>query len=365
MSVEKKFCLNRNGYKLFNALGDTTKRWFIFYYHTYENGHRKRIKFYGGINRYSDPEKRYQAAVKLLGDIESGVYGKKFDPVNLQSVFDKVMSTRARGLRLRTLQTYQVKVNAFIEYCANNRVDSLKLIQGAFATRFLNSLHAHATTINAYRNTLRTLFEDIRRQKLIDINPFADIKKLPESRRGKSPFNIAQVSQLKNEISQSNPVLWMACQLEYYCFIRPAEIRFLKVEDINLAEGFILVPGRISKNRKTQTVMIPEAFMEQLRAWISPDLPQNYYVVNRAAQPLGRHYLTHKHQQVLKKLGFSTRYSLYSWKHTGAIAAVKAGINLKSLQMQIRHHSLDQLNEYLREMGVMESDDIKHNFPKI
>jgi hypothetical protein len=44
---------------------------------------------------------------------------------------------------------------------------------------------------------------------------------------------------------------------------------------------------------------------------------------------------------------------------------VKAGIGLKDLQMQMRHHSLDQLNEYLREMGVLESVTLKKNFPAL
>lgn len=61
--------------------------------------------------------------------------------------------------------------------------------------------------------------------------------------------------------------------------------------------------------------------------------------------------------------GFSNRFSLYSWKHTGAVRCVKSGMSLKSLQLQMRHHSLDQLNEYLRELGVLQMEDIKNDFP--
>lgn len=34
--------------------------------------------------------------------------------------------------------------------------------------------------------------------------------------------------------------------------------------------------------------------------------------------------------------------------------AVKAVISVKELQMQLRHHSLDQVNLYLRQLGMMD-----------
>ena len=53
-----------------------------------------------------------------------------------------------------------------------------------------------------------------------------------------------------------------------------------------------------------------------------------------------------------------------SWKHTGAGTFVKNNGNLKDLQTQLRHHSLDQVNDYLKDMGVYQSEFIK-NLPSI
>lgn len=95
------------------------------------------------------------------------------------------------------------------------------------------------------------------------------------------------------------------------------------------------------------------------------DSPQNYYLANRLPAPVGRDYFLKKHAKHLKRLGFSCKYSFYSWKHSGAVMAVRAGINLKDLQLQMRHHSLDQLNEYLKAMGVLDSADLRARFPGI
>ena len=56
--------------------------------------------------------------------------------------------------------------------------------------------------------------------------------------------------------------------------------------------------------------------------------------------------MTNRHCAILKLLNFGKGYQMYSWKHTGAVAAVKAGIGVKELQIQLRHHSLDETDKY-------------------
>lgn len=364
-TVEKKFCLKSNGYTLYSNEGNTSKRWFLYYYHEYPSGLRKRKRIYGYINKHSNPAKRYAAAVELLRKIQTGeVKQEAFEPVRLNQLFSEYMAARCKHLRTKTQTTYATKVNAFIDYCRKKKVDALKDVNKKFALSFLDSIKRNATTKNSYRNTLRTFFEDFLNDKLIEENPFHKIAKMPEARRGKFPFSADQVKQLKDKIKNENANLYMGCMLEYYCFIRPGESRWLRVEDVNLSEDFILIHASISKNKKTQAVTIPVAFKPQLQEWLK-DLPQNFYILNRAPVTVGRDYLNKQHKKILKELGFSSRFSFYSWKHTGAFNAIKSGIGLKDLQMQMRHHSLDQLNEYLREMGILDSVNLKNNFPAL
>ena len=365
MAVQKKYSLESGIYKLYSNGGDTSKRWFFNYYLVSENGFRKRTRIYGYINKHSNPDKRFRAAELLLAELSNGTYeAETFEPVHLQAVFSDYFETRCRTLRPKTKTTSLTKVNLFLAYCAKKKVDSLLKVNKKFAIGFLASIKRSSTTVNTYRDTMRTFFEDFVSDKMIPENPFARVAKLPEERRGKFPFSENQVMQLKNRISSEHPVLWMGCMLEYYCFIRPGESRLLRVEDVNLDEDYILLHASISKNKKTQPVSLPSSFKEALTLWLK-DLPQNYFVLNRALAPVSRDYLNKQHHKFLQSLGFSSRFSFYSWKHTGAFSAIKAGISLKDLQMQMRHHSLDQLNEYLREMGIMDSVNLKNNFPAI
>jgi integrase len=72
------------------------------------------------------------------------------------------------------------------------------------------------------------------------------------------------------------------------------------------------------------------------------------------------------HARILKDLRFGKGYTLYSWKHTGAIAVAKSGrVGVKELQIQLRHHSLDQTDQYLRQMGVQDLGRLQAHFPTV
>lgn len=63
--------------------------------------------------------------------------------------------------------------------------------------------------------------------------------------------------------------------------------------------------------------------------------------------------------------GIQGHYSFYSLKHTGVVRAVKAGVNIKEIQLQLRHHSLDMVNEYLKNLGVFDLEDIELKLPAL
>jgi hypothetical protein len=72
-----------------------------------------------------------------------------------------------------------------------------------------------------------------------------------------------------------------------------------------------------------------------------------------------------RHRKILTDLGFSTAHKLYSWKHTGAINAVLAGVTVKELQIQLRHASLEEVDKYLRQLGAFDLKALEDKFPGI
>lgn len=215
------------------------------------------------------------------------------------------------------------------------------------------------TTYNKYREKLKQMLEAVGERGL-----FENIERVKEVRTPARYFQRHQQEMLKKVIVKRAPDLWLFIQFIYYCFIRPGELRFLQAGDVLLDEQKIMMRAQVSKNSKTQYIAIPDGFIGALgfvagmqpKEWIFPS-------VRDKSKPIGENTMAYRHRKILKELGFSAEYKLYSWKHTGAVQAVQAGVTVKELQMQLRHHSLDQVNEYLRQMGVMEMGNLKASFP--
>lgn len=54
--------------------------------------------------------------------------------------------------------------------------------------------------------------------------------------------------------------------------------------------------------------------------------------------------MTERFRKLIKSLKLGTDYTLYSWKHSG--------VDIKSIQNQCRHHSLEQTDIYLKSLGL-------------
>lgn len=69
--------------------------------------------------------------------------------------------------------------------------------------------------------------------------------------------------------------------------------------------------------------------------------------------------------KVLRGLLYDSRYSLYSWVHTGIKKAAMSGIPIKQLQLQKGSSDLKMFDEYLKDLGVNDCQLLANNFPSL
>mgnify|MGYP000211543998 CR=1 FL=1 len=349
MPEEKKLFV-RNGvtYKVYAPV-DLSKRWYVHYRN---NG--KRIRHYGDIKKYPTYSTRMAAAIRLIEELAisrapqiSDIHAKILEQVERKRPF----------WRPSTYQQYCSIVKLFFEYVGGREPTGVLIAEFFVHLRTIR----HPTTYNKYLMHLKQLFNAVG-----VYGRFAGIEKVKNEKTPLRYFQPHQIKRLKVHILDTDPQLWQFVQFIYFCFIRPKELRFLRASDILLEEEKIFIPGNISKNRKNQYITIPDSFVPSLQ-WIYDLSPASYLFPSPMdpTKPIGRNTMYHRHKKFLTQLNFGPYYSLYSWKHTGAVAAAKAGISVKELQIQLRHHSLDETDKYLRQMGVRDLVHLKSKFPEI
>lgn len=354
MAQEKKFFS-----PIFRTYNDNlNKRWRIEWYVPIAGGKSKRCSnpIYISGNTI---EERYKNA-------ENKVKGLRFDLPKIKSktVFDKVFEYKFTW-KPKTVSSYRTVIDSFDKW---RKSKPTEYITEKDFPNYLIWLKMNGYSINniaKFRDVVYTFYEYAIRLKLTKNNPVIKETRIRKQPKSLLFFTDKQIELFRN--ADINKQLWLSIRFLYYCFIRPGEQRNMKIEWINFEHRFIEIPSEHSKNGKTQKVMIPDNFYSQIE-WLQ-DYPNNYYVLSKSEKPgleqISTKWLNDKHHKVLDDLKIRGRYAFYSWKHTGAVKAVKAGINLKDLQMQLRHHSLDMVNEYLKNLGVMDSEDLKNKFPTL
>lgn len=347
MSREKKLFPTTN-YRVYSP-EDLSRNWFVYWYEG-----RQRIRKYGRINHGDTYQKRMDLAKALIRKLKAEHRPKI--SVSEQTVWS-YLETNKHIWKKKTQEQYFSVANVFFDFMAGREVNVLlikEFLQGIRNTR-------HTTTYNKYRSSLKRLFAAVGAAYLFD-----EIKPVKTIKTPARYFQPYQAERLAKVIQEKDQELWMFVQFVYYCFIRPGELRFLQVGDLLLEEREIRMPGDKTKNKKTEFVAVPDVFAPQLEQYYN--YPPGAYLFpspHDDNKPIGKSTMYRRHKKILKSMHFGKGYSLYSWKHTGAVAAAKAGVGMKELQIQLRHHSLDQTDEYLRQMGVRDVHRIRNIFPKI
>ncbi len=370
---------------LYDAKGQTDKDWHIAYKEWDENSNKlERVKKYGKLNRLP-VEERYAEAKSMIAEFTKYLEEKFPDQEGYVKTLAEHIADICRSkqdLKDKSAATYRVFKKDFTEFLEKNKM--LKLLAPNFKVSHAFAYMDHVsdkaevnsnTTWNNYRNFMKVYFIELENREIIKVNPFRKIRLKPATEKTHVPFTPSQQKALAKLLWDRFPNLYLFCSLVFYCFIRPGEeIRNLKLKDIDWDQRQIRVRGSYAKNNTTQFVKIPEEFYNFLMRHFShyKEMDQELYMFGHDLTP--RKCKVHKddptkwHKEFLLELNIPTGdegCTLYSWKHTGAIRAVQSGINLKDLQLQLRHASLDQVDKYLRGLGMLPSNELENKFPSM
>ena len=378
----------------YSANDDVSKRWYVRIT-DYVDGKRKVWKTYEGLANLSSAQERHEYAQKLVAELEQAAKSGWHPAKNVETYQDKLVYHKdgqkekvqlydIRSLmneylkvicgpefRKKTIEQRITKCRTFIEWCDSQKITQVSQIQQRQAeqyAQFLKSEKMHkAATFNLDILTLRGFFNFLKKSNPDIVNHFLDIPKMKNNSKPHFPFKAGLIPVMKDWMATNDPQLLLFCKFQYYCFIRPTELRFLKVEYIDIDDCRILLPAKITKNKKDQYVTIPDAFLRDIVKLKITKSPQDYYVFSiqgiPGEKPVSTNYFYKHHSSMQNELDISMKYTLYCWKPTGVWQAVKAGVDIKSLQTQLRHESLETTDKYLKGIGILDMAELQAKFP--
>ena len=331
--------------------------WLIVYY-AKDPQSDKLVRFRNRVPKMSNKKERLRFAQKMIDTLNEQLYsgwspymGNLTEVKTIDYCFDYYLKTLSKELsdgvkRKSTYNNYKYFITAFTEYLSiyQKNVKFISDISTLICDHFLDRIYIEkeksARTYNFYLMCMRTFFNFCLSKGFIKESPVKNTKTKSIKEKTRVVLNEkekAKLALLKGE----NFHFYVFCMTTYYCFIRPNELKKLKVEHVNIEKSYITIPSSISKNRKTENVTIPNIFIEELKEHIgkaSKDLflfGKKFVPGKQAVTNLFYHW-----ENVRKKYGFRKEVQFYSLKDTGITDMLNAGVPAIKVRDQARHSDL-------------------------
>lgn len=367
--------------KLDDANGDLSKRWRVYY--SYRNPETNKFqRFRKSISsKILTKTRRHIKANEVIKaiNIKLSTGWSPFaeeDPKfsNLIGALKQILIIKERSTtRPRTYRTYKNMVHTFITWLEDKKLQGLSADELNFihVRRYMDYLlttkNYSARTYNNHLIGMRTIFNVLIKREYIIISPFTKIEKLPFEEAEIVAFSNDELSIVVQQLPEYNYNLYIAAMLVFYCFLRPQEIMRIKIGDIDLKRKMIVVRGRVTKNKKQETIAIPAAMVDLLLEWRTLDMPVQWHLFNRQLEPSIKEFPPTRLAERWREFASSVNIvrQMYDLKHTGAGMALDNGMNLRDLQMHLRHSSLAVTQQYLEKFRNLVSDRFLDHYPDL
>ena len=281
--------------------------------------------------------------------------------IMIDSLVPRYLEYIKPNVRKKTHQDYSTKLKTFMLYANENLAGLTAVqIQRKMIIPFFEQLATKnklcRRTIEKYMQTVRQFFawcEDIGVREDMS-NPVSRIPKFGNVIDcSTGVFDIDERVRLREAIKPREPYLWLACEMLYYCAIRPGtEMRLMKIGDIDFVNKNICVRAELAKNKTTEYVGMPDSLLEYMFNLHLNMFDKDLYIFGRYGQPslepMGKNTMRNRFNSYRELLKISTDKKFYSWKHAGAISAAQNGATIFELKDQLRHKSVMTTEEYLR-----------------
>lgn len=331
--------------------------WLIVYY-AKDPQSDKLVRFRNRVPKMSNKKERLRFAQKMIDTLNEQLYsgwspymGNLTEVKTIDYCFDYYLKTLSKELsdgvkRKSTCNNYKHFITAFTEYLSiyQKNAKFISNISTLICDHFLDRIYIEkeksARTYNFYLMCMRTFFNFCLSKGFIKENPVKNTKLKTIKEKTRVVLNQKEKKQLQL-LREDNFHFYVFCMTTYYCFIRPNELKKLKVEHVNIEKSYITIPSSISKNRKTENVTIPNIFIEELKEHIGK-ASKDLFLFGKKFAP-GKQAVTnlfYNWENVRKKYGFRKEVQFYSLKDTGITDMLNAGVPAIKVRDQARHSDL-------------------------
>lgn len=234
---------------------------------------------------------------------------------------------------------------------------------------FLSKFGSTGTYYMNKRRNLGVLFSSASR--LID-KPLKAVKNTPRRKtkaRLHEKYENEQLKPILNYLKQHYHNLYICCLLTYSSWLRPhEEVRLLTLHDFKKDHTEVHLTGAENKGRKVRVVHIPDYTRIELEPMLI-NLTRNDNIFTGNIEPFNYSYFNTQWSRAYEKmfaLGLIfENQTIYSFRHTAAVQLYRRTKDVYLLQKLLGHSSIVVTLKYLRNLGELNSEELKDAAPQL
>lgn len=279
------------------------------------------------------------------------------------------------GIQHKSFSAYENNARVFLDWLKEHKLDRLPVrkITPEHISQFFfyigKDKGLDRPTCEKYAMNLKQFFAYAGKRGECDAIPF-NLVVFPRKKKdqGAEVISPEDLKILLPEIKRVDPQLYLACIIQYYCFIRPGrELRLLKIGDIDMNNGIITIRQENAKNKLKQSVTMPQQLIDICIEYGIDKADRNLFIFGNkkkfGTKPCSINMLRYRFDIIRNSLNLSKGYKLYSFKHTGASRLHQSGISMREIMDQLRHTKLEATQHYLKKHVGIRNDRVRNNFP--
>lgn len=372
--------------KLNDCQGDLKKKWFVYFsVRKPSTGCMVRFRKYNELHKCKTKPERYKCAYDQMKywteRLQSGwrpfqvgsnikykdqlqyinyvaIYGQSIAEERTINYYASKFLVQNQGLDEATIITYRSKLRIFSQWLdlyGYSQVDIAEISQEIifdFFNFIVNVKKRSRNTVKKYRQLMVRVFDLAIQDEVIHASP---IQNLPactrEIDKSAHPIHPYDIVTFLEAIDARDEQLGLFVRFEYNCFMRPKELRHMKIKWIDFVSGTIVTPRDILKSRHDRVTVIPRTFLQKLRTHnCLPDFDKEYYVFGNGRMPgtvmTSKNTFRNRFVAFRKALNMPIEYKLYSFKHSGNVKAEQMDIPMVDRMHQNGHTSIKTTEIY-------------------
>lgn len=234
---------------------------------------------------------------------------------------------------------------------------------------------------NKHLNHLKALLSELLEWDILEYNPAHKIKNLQvETTRANTPADATQHEKIKKCLSLEHPYFYNFIRTIFHSGMRPKEILEIQLHMIDLKQQQFILPASSTKTNKQRLVPINNHLKAILEDMQLHNYPDDFYLYGSYREKgkgnkgkyidfipgptqLKRDTATKRWKKIIiDSLGINV--SMYSNKHGGGDAKIRAGIELDALRDLYGHSSKRMTEVYAKEIKNIYKNQIINKSPK-